>query len=354
VSVLLVVAAPVAPLIVISVAHAQSISDLTARLDQARRDLADARANAQSAAAAFASSQSAVAEVENKIGDTEILIANDRARAETLQTGVRKRAVFAYTHAGSGLDMVISASDPVQAARRTELLNHANQTDAIAVRRLAALNQDLKDRETELKVEQEKQQTISAQNKARSDQMSGALDVVQRKANDLNAQLAAAEKKASDEEARRRLTDEQARLSQSATLAGTVLKYPTISGFMCPVFGAAYTDDFGGPRNHMGNDLFVPIGRPAVAVKGGSVRYVPNEGAGGNTAYLSADDGNVYFYAHLSQFVGGARSVAQGEVIASTGMTGNATAPHLHFEIRIGGANGSRVDPYPTLKATGC
>ena len=46
--------------------------------------------------------------------------------------------------------------------------------------------------------------------------------------------------------------------------------------------------------------------------------------------------------------------MAQGEIIGLTGMTGNATAPHLHFEIRVGGANGGTIDPYPTLKAAGC
>ena len=98
----------------------------------------------------------------------------------------------------------------------------------------------------------------------------------------------------------------------------------------------------------------VPTGTAAVAVKSGSVRYVANEGDGGNAAYLSADDGNTYFYAHFSQFVGEARTVAQGEVIGLTGMTGNASAPHLHFEIRIGGPNGSKANPYPTLKSAGC
>jgi murein DD-endopeptidase MepM/ murein hydrolase activator NlpD len=105
---------------------------------------------------------------------------------------------------------------------------------------------------------------------------------------------------------------------------------------------------------HPGIDMFVPIGTPVVAVKSGSVWFVPNEGAGGNDAYLNASDGNTYFMAHLSSFVGGARSVSQGELIAYSGMTGNATAPHLHFEIRIGGPNGVRVDPYPTLKSAGC
>src|SRR5207245_10921868 len=59
--------------------------------------------------------------------------------------------------------------------------------------------------------------------------------------------------------------------------AGQIVANPGGGAFMCPVFGAAYTDDYGGPRGHPGNDLFVPIGTQAFAVKAGSVRYVANE-----------------------------------------------------------------------------
>ncbi len=100
--------------------------------------------------------------------------------------------------------------------------------------------------------------------------------------------------------------------------------------------------------------MFVPTGTPASAVKAGTVTFAPNEGAGGNAAYLAADDGNTYYYAHFSQYVGEPRTVAKGEVFGLTGMTGNATAPHLHFEIRLGGPNGNRTDPYPSLKSAGC
>jgi murein DD-endopeptidase MepM/ murein hydrolase activator NlpD len=100
--------------------------------------------------------------------------------------------------------------------------------------------------------------------------------------------------------------------------------------------------------------MFAPTGAPLVAVKAGTISHMAMNGAGGNEAYLAANDGNVYFYAHLSQYAGGPRSVSQGEVIGYVGSTGNAAAPHLHFEIRIGGANGSRINPYPTLASAGC
>jgi murein DD-endopeptidase MepM/ murein hydrolase activator NlpD len=129
-----------------------------------------------------------------------------------------------------------------------------------------------------------------------------------------------------------------------------------VTGLVCPVTGAVYTDSYGprGTRFHWGIDMFKPEGTPVVAVTAGTVRFVANEGAGGNVAYLTGGDTNVYQFAHLIDFVGVDRFVAQGTVLGHVGQTGNATANHLHFEIRIGSINGARVNPYPTLRATGC
>ena len=129
-----------------------------------------------------------------------------------------------------------------------------------------------------------------------------------------------------------------------------------IPGFACPVDGATYRDDYGPRGNgfHGGIDMLVPTGTPVRAVLAGRIHHQPNDGVGGNTTYLTADDGNVYLAVHLHDFVGSDRRVARGALIGHAGQTGNATTPHVHFEIRVGGPNGTRINPYPTLRAAGC
>ena len=126
---------------------------------------------------------------------------------------------------------------------------------------------------------------------------------------------------------------------------------PQVPGsFICPIRGpVAFSDDFGGRRNHKGNDLMNPKGTENVAVVAGTASTKPWSG-GGLVVFLAGDDGVQYVYMHLSKFVGALpRHVEQGEVIGLTGMTGNASAYHTHFEIRPGG--GAAINPHPLIAA---
>jgi murein DD-endopeptidase MepM/ murein hydrolase activator NlpD len=128
---------------------------------------------------------------------------------------------------------------------------------------------------------------------------------------------------------------------------------PPRPGMVCPVQGAvAYADTWGAPRSggrsHQGVDMMAGSGTTLVAVVSGSANFKQTP-LGGNSIWLTGNDGNRYFYAHLSAFEGSSRSVSQGEVVGYVGSTGNAFTPHLHFEVHPGG--GVAVNPYPYVRA---
>jgi len=117
----------------------------------------------------------------------------------------------------------------------------------------------------------------------------------------------------------------------------------TAGGYVFPVYGpASFTDDFAAARAitgwHHGNDIFATLGAPILAVTDGTLFLVGWNDVGGHRVWLRDDQGNEFYYAHLSAFapaaVDGAR-VAAGDVIGFVGATGDAvgTPPHLHFEI---------------------
>jgi murein DD-endopeptidase MepM/ murein hydrolase activator NlpD len=129
-----------------------------------------------------------------------------------------------------------------------------------------------------------------------------------------------------------------------------------IDAIVCPMPGSAYGDSWGAPRSggrrHEGVDMLAPTGTPIFAVVSGTARFSQNR-LGGNAVSLVGDNGNRYYYAHLSRYEGSSRRVTQGELIGYNGDTGNATGvPHLHFEVHPGG--GLAVNPTPSVRAAGC
>ena len=110
-------------------------------------------------------------------------------------------------------------------------------------------------------------------------------------------------------------------------------------------------------RAHRGIDFAAPAGTPIKAAGAGRVVSHGRSGGYGNHVVLAHKNGVTTLYAHMSRYARGLSAgdrVAQGQVIGYVGMTGLATAPHVHYEYRVNGVhkNPARVtipksDPIP-------
>ena len=133
-----------------------------------------------------------------------------------------------------------------------------------------------------------------------------------------------------------------------------------VGGFIWPTACRLITGGYGGrdapcpgaSTYHLGVDIGASWGSDIYATKAGTVK-VANEGWNYGLGYcvkIQHDDGTSTVYGHMSRVIAvvGQR-VAQGQVIGKIGSTGVSTGPHLHYEIRIGGVNGTAVNPLPYL-----
>jgi murein DD-endopeptidase MepM/ murein hydrolase activator NlpD len=114
------------------------------------------------------------------------------------------------------------------------------------------------------------------------------------------------------------------------------------------------TQHFGGPEPHPGIDIAGPYGTSIFAAHRGTVIYAGWESGYGNFTMIQHEDGVVTAYGHQSKIlVSVGQKVETGQIIGLEGSTGHSTGPHLHFEVRIGGRNGTKVDPEAYLAAHG-
>lgn len=121
--------------------------------------------------------------------------------------------------------------------------------------------------------------------------------------------------------------------------------------------GQSATNNFGGARNHKGQDMFARCGTPLVVAEGGTVRVAKNEGAAGNHAVITgATTGRDYVYMHMRDAakVQAGGQVAAGQPLGLVGESGNANGCHLHFELWSAPgwyAGGAATDPLDDVKA---
>jgi murein DD-endopeptidase MepM/ murein hydrolase activator NlpD len=106
----------------------------------------------------------------------------------------------------------------------------------------------------------------------------------------------------------------------------------------------------GGARKHEGIDLAAPRGTPVYAPADGTVERASWFSSYGNFIEIDHGGSMETRYGHLSGYaVAAGDHVTKGQLIGYVGTTGRSTGPHLHYEVRVGGA---AVDPTPYLADT--
>jgi len=332
-------------------------------LSAAQAKITAAQTAADQATQAYQSAETRYYEHQADAARTQSQIGQLQRTQRALADIVRARAVQTYMDGAQNesLDLVdLNSTDVLDTGRRAVYVENATASDRSAIDQFRTISSDLHAHQQSLDAALASERDELGKMQAHQTQLEHDVASANQAAQTLRAELD-----------RRQRADQYATLVRHAvdaaqpasgtnaadTGSGQTGQVIASGTWVCPVQGpVSFTDTYGSPRpggrRHMGNDLFAPVGTPLVAVVDGNVWFQPDP-LGGNAAYVDGVDGRTYYYAHLNDTVGGNRPVKAGEIIGHVGTTGDAQGapPQLHFEIRLGNANGPRIDPYPTLRA---
>lgn len=121
--------------------------------------------------------------------------------------------------------------------------------------------------------------------------------------------------------------------ASSTVITGYPLENPAriLTGYGWQVNPASGNVEF-----HSGVDLEAEMGSTVVAAGSGVVAFADTQDVYGNLVVINHSEGLQTRYAQLDsiQVVAG-QMVTAGTPIGTVGMTGEATSPHLHFEVRL-------------------
>lgn len=124
----------------------------------------------------------------------------------------------------------------------------------------------------------------------------------------------------------------------------SLLRTPVDAIHITSGFGMRTHPLLGYTKFHKGVDFGAPTGTPIMAAGDGVVTFKGWMNGYGNFVTIKHNDKYTTAYGHISRFgsINVGSKVKQGQVIAFVGMTGMATGPHLHYEVR---ENDTQVNP---------
>lgn len=352
-------------------AQTPSLAEAEAKANAAADRVAEARVRADAASSAFLAAESALDQVEVKLGQLETSVAEKKAELDRLKEDLKNFAVYRYTSGGTeDSASMFSSSNVNEAVAKEALATLVGDRKVDVIDRVKNAQAQFEAESAKLAAQQKQQKQLADEMAKQSETVSKELASLQAELDGINAivsglkeeerqriraaALARAREAAriAEEERQRKAAEEAAR--RASEPAEPEAPRPTGGGqIVCPVPGASFSNSWGQPRSggraHKGVDMIAAKGTPTYAPVTGDVSF-GSDGLGGLSWYLWGDDGNFYYGTHLSAFGPRAGRVNAGELIGYVGRTGNASIDHLHFEIHLG-RRGNQVNPYPYVAA---
>jgi murein DD-endopeptidase MepM/ murein hydrolase activator NlpD len=123
-----------------------------------------------------------------------------------------------------------------------------------------------------------------------------------------------------------------------------------VEGMITGSFGERIDPFNGEGAFHSGVDISSTFGTPVLAPADGVVTFADFLGGYGRAIIVDHGHGISTRFGHLANFaVISGQAIHRGDTIGYVGLSGRATGPHLHYEVRI---NDTPVNPHKYLRLT--
>ena len=128
-------------------------------------------------------------------------------------------------------------------------------------------------------------------------------------------------------------------LSQKKSLLSSIPTVIPAKGWIASGFGKRVSPFTGEVTEHRGLDIAAAVGTPIYAPADGVVIFSGTKQDFGNFVMIAHyENGIITKYGHNSEnLVYAGQRITRGDQIASVGMTGNTTGPHVHYEVWVDG-----------------